>query len=313
MAVSLWRSRLTTVLHRQIAVLVACQRSQSFFRHEDTAVSVSRRKESFVVESDAVKDKRLFMDMIARFKTANPNRRGHVEFIAVALKHLEEFQVSGCDRSETIKFFLRLRESPILKNQIYSPSFEIRFFNCGLIELNAFQVHRDLETYKALFDLFPREKLKPKNLIQAEFHHFPRHQDCAMDILTQMHKHDVMPDKQLRQLVLDIFGPETHVRNCLFPPSADPSDPRMNSRIAHYFIPSKFDSITTWSRVTGNLGTRCRSLVSFSRNCAGVQEIRSDDVLDAETEERFSVSVAKRAAEGRERTGYTRHKKDHGS
>ncbi|XP_003746835.1 evolutionarily conserved signaling intermediate in Toll pathway, mitochondrial [Galendromus occidentalis] len=168
MAVSLWRSRLTSLIHRQVASATSRQFSQRGLNEsmdaDEKRVTVTRRRDSFAVESDEVKDKRLFMQMVEKFKAANPNRRGHIEFIEVALKHVEEFQV-----------------------------------------------HADMSVYKALFDLFPRDKLRPKNLTQAAFVHFPRHQDCALHILKKMSEHRLIPDQEFRLMILDIFGPETHV------------------------------------------------------------------------------------------------------
>ncbi|KAH9382861.1 hypothetical protein HPB48_023479 [Haemaphysalis longicornis] len=52
-----------------------------------------------------------------------------------------------------------------------------------------FGVEKDLEVYKTLFDLFPKGKYTPRTLVQAEFSTFR-----------------VIPDRELRQMVLDTFG-----------------------------------------------------------------------------------------------------------
>lgn len=66
-------------------------------------------------------------------------RRGHVEFIYAALRHMEEFGV-----------------------------------------------HKDLEVYKSLIDVLPKGRFIPQNIFQAEFMHYPKQQNCAVDVLEQM-------------------------------------------------------------------------------------------------------------------------------
>jgi hypothetical protein len=85
------------------------------------------------------KDKSNFLDMIRIFDTRDIRKRGHVEFIYAAMKHMEEFGV-----------------------------------------------HKDLEVYKSLIDIFPKGKFIPTNIFQAEFQHYPKQQQCAIDILEKI-------------------------------------------------------------------------------------------------------------------------------
>jgi len=41
----------------------------------------------------------------------------------------------------------------------------------------------------------PKGKYVAQNRIQAEFFHFPKHQDCIIDVLTAMYENDVVPDR----------------------------------------------------------------------------------------------------------------------
>lgn len=82
----------------------------------------------------------------------------------------------------------------------------VEFINAATKYLEEFNVHQDLAIYKMLFDLFPKGKYRPKNQIQAEFQHFPYHQDCAVRLLDVMEYNAVCPDRDLRQAVLDTFG-----------------------------------------------------------------------------------------------------------
>ncbi|GFG30546.1 hypothetical protein Cfor_11255 [Coptotermes formosanus] len=85
------------------------------------------------------KSKETFLDMIHIFESKGVHRRGHVEFIYAALRHMEEFGV-----------------------------------------------HKDLDVYKSLIDILPKGKFIPTNIFQAEFQHYPKQQQCIVDLLDQM-------------------------------------------------------------------------------------------------------------------------------
>ncbi|KAM7296002.1 evolutionarily conserved signaling intermediate in Toll pathway, mitochondrial [Ixodes scapularis] len=134
-------------------------RSHYFFRKKQKVSETRLALREEIFKSEQCRDREGFIEVIERFKLGNENRKGHVEFINVATKYLEEFNV-----------------------------------------------HKDLAIYKMLFDLFPKGRYPPKNQIQAEFQHFPYHQDCALRLLDVMEYNAVVPDRELRQAVLDTFG-----------------------------------------------------------------------------------------------------------
>ncbi|KAK7872663.1 hypothetical protein R5R35_002658 [Gryllus longicercus] len=105
------------------------------------------------------KDKETYLCMVDMFKGRDIHRRGHVEFIYAALRHMEEFNV-----------------------------------------------HKDLEVYKSLIDILPKGKFIPQNIFQAEFMHYPKQQQCAIDILEKMEDNGVIPDKETETILLNIFG-----------------------------------------------------------------------------------------------------------
>jgi hypothetical protein len=41
---------------------------------------------------------------------------------------------------------------------------------------------RDLETYKALINVLPKGQYVPENLWQADFKHYPKQQDCIVQV-----------------------------------------------------------------------------------------------------------------------------------
>lgn len=63
---------------------------------------------------------------------------------------------------------------------------QVEFIYAALKYMKDFGVHKDLEVYKKLLEVFPEEKMVPRNIFQAEFMHYPKHQQCAIDLLEQM-------------------------------------------------------------------------------------------------------------------------------
>ncbi|XP_050298213.1 evolutionarily conserved signaling intermediate in Toll pathway, mitochondrial [Anthonomus grandis grandis] len=106
------------------------------------------------------KNKNTYLQMINIFiNQEHVYRRGHVEFIYSALKHMQEFGVE-----------------------------------------------RDLEVYRALIDVMPKGKFVPENIIQAEFMHYPKQQQCIIDLLQQMEENHVLPDFDMEDQLVAIFG-----------------------------------------------------------------------------------------------------------
>lgn len=63
---------------------------------------------------------------------------------------------------------------------------QVEFIYTALKYMKDFGVEKDLEVYKKLLEVFPKEKMVPVNIFQAEFMHYPKHQQCAIDLLEQM-------------------------------------------------------------------------------------------------------------------------------
>lgn len=62
----------------------------------------------------------------------------------------------------------------------------IEFINTAIKHLDEFGVNEDLETYKKLIQVMPAGKYVPQNYIQAEYMHYPKHQQCIIDLLQKM-------------------------------------------------------------------------------------------------------------------------------
>lgn len=62
----------------------------------------------------------------------------------------------------------------------------VEFIYAALSRMKEFGVQKDLEVYKALVDILPKGKFIPQNIFQAEFMHYPKQQQCTVDLLEQM-------------------------------------------------------------------------------------------------------------------------------
>jgi evolutionarily conserved signaling intermediate in Toll pathway len=62
----------------------------------------------------------------------------------------------------------------------------VEFIYAALKNMEDYGVHKDLAVYKALVDVMPKGKFIPTNIFQAEFQHYPKQQQCIIDLLEQM-------------------------------------------------------------------------------------------------------------------------------
>jgi hypothetical protein len=71
------------------------------------------------------------------------------------------------------------------RNALYRRG-HVEFIYAALARMKEFNVHRDLATYKKLLGLFPEGKMIAQTTWQVEFMHYPKQQQCCIDILDQM-------------------------------------------------------------------------------------------------------------------------------
>ena len=62
----------------------------------------------------------------------------------------------------------------------------VAFIYSALKHMKEFGVDKDLEVYKHLINVLPKEKLVATNMFQVEFMHYPKQQQCIIDVLEQM-------------------------------------------------------------------------------------------------------------------------------
>jgi len=110
------------------------------------------------------REKDTYLDVLRQYKKGNELRRGHVEFIKIALKYMDEFGVN-----------------------------------------------HDLAVYKALLDVLPKGRFVPSNWFQTITLHYPLQQKIAIELLSKMEANCVIPDYEMQQMLINIFGVHARV------------------------------------------------------------------------------------------------------
>ncbi|XP_065210650.1 evolutionarily conserved signaling intermediate in Toll pathway, mitochondrial isoform X2 [Planococcus citri] len=82
----------------------------------------------------------------------------------------------------------------------------VEFVYCAMKKMYEFGVNTDLESYKKIIDVMPKEKMVAENLFQADTMFYPKHQMAIVDLMVQMEENEVMPDRDMQDLILSIFG-----------------------------------------------------------------------------------------------------------
>ncbi|XP_034020275.1 evolutionarily conserved signaling intermediate in Toll pathway, mitochondrial [Thalassophryne amazonica] len=86
----------------------------------------------------------------------------------------------------------------------------VEFIYAALKKMPEFGVERDLSVYNKLLDVFPKEVFVPRNFIQRMFNHYPRQQECGVQVLEQMENYGVTPNVETKVLLMQIFGNKSH-------------------------------------------------------------------------------------------------------
>ncbi|KAF3697480.1 Evolutionarily conserved signaling intermediate in Toll pathway, mitochondrial Precursor [Channa argus] len=86
----------------------------------------------------------------------------------------------------------------------------VEFIYAALKKMPEFSVERELAVYNKLLDVFPKEVFVPRNFIQRMFNHYPRQQECGVQLLEQMEANGVVPNIETKVLLVQIFGEKSH-------------------------------------------------------------------------------------------------------
>ncbi|XP_029310227.1 LOW QUALITY PROTEIN: evolutionarily conserved signaling intermediate in Toll pathway, mitochondrial [Cottoperca gobio] len=86
----------------------------------------------------------------------------------------------------------------------------VEFIYAALQKMPEFGVEKDLAIYNKLLDVFPKEVFVPRNFIQRMFNHYPRQQECGVQVLEQMENYGITPNMETKVLLVQIFGLKGH-------------------------------------------------------------------------------------------------------
>ncbi|KAL6490480.1 hypothetical protein MHYP_G00008250 [Metynnis hypsauchen] len=86
----------------------------------------------------------------------------------------------------------------------------VEFIYAALKKMPEFGVEQDIVVYNKLLDVFPKEVFVPRNFIQRMFNHYPRQQECGVQVLEQMENYGIMPNVETKVLLVQIFGEKSH-------------------------------------------------------------------------------------------------------
>lgn len=120
-----------------------------------------------------------------RENTENPEeeekKRKHEEFVKRALILKGSFENSKeKDKNNYLEMVKIFEDKDVHRRN------HVEFIYAALKNMEDFGVHKDLEVYKALINVMPKGKFIPTNFIQVEFMHYPKQQQCIIDLLEQM-------------------------------------------------------------------------------------------------------------------------------
>lgn len=86
----------------------------------------------------------------------------------------------------------------------------VEFIYAALKKMPEFGVEKDITVYNKILDVFPKEVFVPRNFIQRMFNHYPRQQECGVQLLEQMENYGLMPNIETKVLLVQIFGEKSH-------------------------------------------------------------------------------------------------------
>jgi len=137
----------------------------------------------------------------------NPNKEK--EEADLVVRHEKEFNKIADIKKRNRETFKLAVEKFSKRGDVYKRG-HCEFIYASLKQMKEFGVHKDLDMYKAILDAFPKEKMVVKTVWQAEFMHYPKQQQCCIDILCQLEDNGIVPDDEMGYQLIAIFGKKSH-------------------------------------------------------------------------------------------------------
>ena len=119
------------------------------------------------------------------------------------------FDDLASEKKATKELFLSALQLYIAKQKTYRRG-HVEFIYAALSNMKRFGVHRDLDMYKSLLEVFPQGVMIAQTMWQREFQHYPKQQQCAIDLMDEMEYFGVIPDRDFGIRLSKIFGQKCH-------------------------------------------------------------------------------------------------------
>lgn len=145
-----------------------------------------------------------FYSVVKNDVEKSQNKKGLIE-----LKRLMEAQKIDPQRAVNHWIFREVIDLYIKQNP--NRRRHVEFIDEALSLMKEFGVQRNIECYKSVMRVFPEGKMVAKSSWQAHLHHFPKQQDCAINVMDQMERNAVVPDREFRDIIMKAFGPRSQV------------------------------------------------------------------------------------------------------
>lgn len=179
--------------------------------NEDEKSPVKSKKEKIEVTIEPPKSRIEILEKVTKIMPPEDDyQKRHAKVMeetgAVKAKDLIHIELEWFnDEEKTKEKFLEKAESfkhTVTKNRMG----QTEFVYAALRVMKDYGVHRDLQAYTALVDVFPKGVMVPTNFIQAGFWHYYKQQMAVVEIIYQMEGYRVTPDSEMERLIIDIFG-----------------------------------------------------------------------------------------------------------
>lgn len=155
----------------------------TLIRHQRTTINlVTVSKKAFYCTNNEKKELPPPPDQEEKFDPNQKRREERNDFFekrALILKGAFEL-----NETKTKSAYLQMID--IFLNKDVHRRNHVEFIYSALKNMEDYGVLRDLEVYKKLIDVMPKGKFIPRNLWQVEFQHYPKQQQCIIDVLNQM-------------------------------------------------------------------------------------------------------------------------------
>ncbi|XP_014777169.1 evolutionarily conserved signaling intermediate in Toll pathway, mitochondrial isoform X1 [Octopus bimaculoides] len=147
---------------------------------------------------------------LSSLKYGKKEKQEQIEKEKRLIIHSQDYFDQFAEKEKNRAMFKAAVDGYIIKENVYRRG-HVEFAYAAVNKLKAFGSERDLSSYKKILEVFPKYKMIPKNAWQVEMMHYPKQQQCVIDMLDTMERNAVIPDMEFGIILSEIFGLKAHV------------------------------------------------------------------------------------------------------